>query len=170
MPSICQQDSAALHPVSYTHLVTVGETAATHIELVESPSNPVALYGSVNTTKPSDGDLNVQFAVTDINGNTVAGATALGKTNVFDNNYVCFTEKPAASDLENSDLKLTYYGGNQTYVLEVDGTLDAEGVYTVKSILENGNYATATFEVKKFGTPVKLIVAYPQNTVELRCV
>lgn len=88
--------------VSFVIEVTVGETAATHIELVESPSNPVALYGSVNTTKPSDGDLNVQFAVTDINGNTVAGATALGKTNVFDNNYVCFTEKPAASDLENS--------------------------------------------------------------------
>ena len=55
----------------------------------------------------------------------------------------------------------------QIYDLVINGILDAEGTYTVKAILDNGAYATATWEVKKFETPVSLKLTYSAPTVEL---
>ena len=45
--------------------------------------------------------------------------------------------------------------------------MDAEGTYEVKVILDNGAFATATWEVKKFQTPVKLIIGTSTDVVEL---
>lgn len=79
--------------------------------------------------------------------------------------YLIFTEKPSASSLENDDLSLVWDADDQDYDLKI-GSLDAEGTYTVRAILDNGAYATATFEVKKFGTPVQIYMEVA-DTVEL---
>ena len=43
--------------------------------------------------------------------------------------------------------------------MRVAGTLDAEGTYAVKVILDNGAVATAKWEVKKFVTPVSMYIS-----------
>ena len=45
--------------------------------------------------------------------------------------------------------------------------MDVEGTYSVKVILDNGAYATASWEVKRFQTPVQLIIGTSTNTIEL---
>ena len=45
--------------------------------------------------------------------------------------------------------------------------MDAEGTYTVKVILDNGAYATASWTVKKFQTPVQLVIGTSTDVVEL---
>ena len=85
-------------------------------------------------------------------------------------NYVSFVTKPSASKLTNADLSLGYTATKGYYVL-VKGArangFDAEGTYTVKVALDNGKSATATFEVKEFATPVKLLLTYKQEAIEL---
>ncbi len=151
--------------------VQVGNTAATYIENVKQPTAPQALYNN---------NVTVRFQVTDINSNIIKEASAAdpqGMKGIFGidpknedlttEKYVVFTQKPSASNLTNSDLTLKWNANKQTYDLVINGILDAEGTYTVKAILDNGAYATATWEVKKFVTPVSLKLTYSAPTVEL---
>ena len=46
-------------------------------------------------------------------------------------------------------------------------TIDVSNLESVKVILDNGAFATATWEVKKFQTPVQLRADYERTTVEL---
>ena len=149
--------------VDWVVLVNVGNTAATYIETETAPTAPLALYESFAGE--------VAFEVTDINGNIVAcnndkakhahgiwcTATGMGETLENGNaKYIVLTEKPADSDLESEDLDLAYNAEDQVWELVGVGTMDAEGTYAVKVILDNGAFATATWEVKKFQTPVMM--------------
>ncbi len=160
--------------------VKVGATGAAYIETVKEPKAPIDLnQGLVGY---------VEFAITDINGNEVipaeADVTSDGVITTLDGaskaiasnqndgnkNYVSFVTKPSASKLTNADLSLGYTATKGYYVL-VKGArangFDAEGTYTVKVALDNGKSATATFEVKEFATPVKLLLTYKQEAIEL---
>ncbi len=141
--------------IEYVLKVASGNTSAAYIELEDQPTAPIAQFEGIA------GD--VSFEVTDINGNIVRGndktgaVTDGGMSNIKKGNvkYMIFTEKPEASTLSDSDLKLEWDKDDQDYNLVI-GSLDAEGTYTVKVILDNGAYATATWEVKKFQTPVMM--------------
>jgi len=147
--------------VQYVLKVEAGNTSAAYIDVDDQPTAPIALYDDIDGA--------VTFEVTDINGNTVKEANgssdnqAQGMQGIFGapakaavkDKYLLFVEKPAASTLESSDLQLKYVAADQNYAL-VTPTFDAEGTYTVKAILDNGSVATATWEVKKFQTPVKI--------------
>ena len=160
--------------------VTVGATSAAYIETVKEPAAPLDL---------NEGLIGyVEFVISDINGNEVVPAAAAqtatgavkalsGANNAIKSNttgsaknYVSFVEKPAASKLTNANLSLGYTATKGYYVL-VNGDyangFDAEGTYVVKVALDNGKSATATFEVKEFTTPVKLLLTYKQEAVEL---
>ena len=145
--------------VEFALAVNAGNTSAAYIETTEEPDALVALW---------ENTVDVEFTITDINGNMVKNANAAnnGADQIFDQNpkYLFFTEKPAASSLTNSNLSLKS-NNDGTYNLVI-GTLDAEGVYAVKVILDNGAFATAKWEVKKFQTPVELKIDAPA-TVEL---
>ncbi len=156
-------------------------TSAAYIATEDEPKAPIAQFEKL------DGD--VTFEVTDINGNIVRNADVCvkkgendaevavhnhqGMFGIYDGlnkakntDYLFFTEKPAASKLKDADLKLRYNAEDQVYELYTNKTLDAEGTYTVKAILDNGAFATAKFEVKRFGTPVTLFIECARN-VEL---
>ena len=151
--------------VQFELLVACGNTSAAYIETVGEPENAIAQYSSID-------DVEIEFAVTDINGNTVVGDNALGMQNIYGNNvngkYITLISKPATAGLKDKELALKYNTETKTYFLTASNkTLDVEGVYEVKVILDNGSYATAKWEIKKFGTPVELQVAYKQEAVEL---
>ena len=169
--------SASREGVYYVYLTVDGvefrlevgstNTSAAYIATEDQPTAPIAQYEKL--------DADVTFTVTDINGNIVRNAAATdpqGMNGIFKGNntkvtdYLFFVEKPAASKLKDKDLKLTYNADDQVYELSTTSTLDAEGTYTVKAILDNGAFATATFEVKRFGTPVTLYIECARN-VEL---
>ncbi len=181
--------SASREGVYYVYLTIDGvefrlqvgstNTSAAYIETESQPTAPIAQYEQL------DGD--VAFTVTDINGNIVRAADKhadkqnnssavcdhQGMDGIYDGikdakvtDYLFFVEKPAASKLKDKDLKLRYNSADQVYELYTTSTLDAEGTYTVKAILDNGAFATATFEVKRFGTPVTLYIECARN-VEL---
>ena len=85
---------------------------------------------------------------------------------VEDGKFVVLTEAPEASNIESDDLGLVHTGDG---VWELTGfeNMDVEGTYSVIVILDNGAYATATWEVKRFQTPVQLIIGTSTNTIEL---
>ncbi len=153
--------------IQYVLKVVSGNTAASAIETVNQPKAPRAQY---------DNDTKIRFRVTDVNGNLVKEATNGAaptdkgmsgiKANKTTGKYIVLTEKPSASTMESSDLSLKYNVNKETYDL-VTPSFDAEGTYSVKVILDNGAVATATWEVKKFGTPVELRIGYDTTTVEL---
>ena len=159
--------------VTFVINVTVGNTSATYIETIAQPKAPKAQFAGLPT---------VRFQITDINGNIVKDALNAANANSYmgmsgiktnataakTGKYVFFTEKPVASVLTNEDLTLTWNANKQAYDLSVGGKImDAEGTYSVKVILDNGAFATATWEVKKFQTPVQLRADYERTTVEL---
>ena len=159
--------------VEFRIKVSNSNTSAAYIETVSQPAAPKALYGTLPT---------VRFQVTDINGNIVAGKdgqepTDSGMVGIEKNNdanatykgkYVVLTSKPAASKLTSKDFYLTYDKNHSAYKLANGGkVMDAEGIYEFKVILDNGAYATASFEIKAFQTPVKLRIDYYTTTVEL---
>jgi len=143
--------------------VQVGNTTAAYIETITEPTAPQALYDTLADDK-------VEFYITDINGNAVSKDGDLGMQNLQDAApkkalYLVLTQKPAASNLTSDMLTLNNNGGG---VWGLDGAqADAEGDYAVKVVLDNGSYATASWTVKKFATPVRLIVGFATNTVEL---
>ena len=154
--------------VTWTLLVKVGDTDAAYIETVTVPTAPLAQFESLEDE--------VEFQITDINGNVVT-AFDDGMDGIKDNftekgKYVVLTEKPADSDIVSKELGLKAEVdkmGNKTGVWVLTGldNLDAEGTYAVKVILDNGSYATAKWEVKRFQTPVMLIIGTSTNVVEL---
>jgi len=155
--------------VTWTLLVTVGDTGAAYIETVTEPVSPIAQFESL-------GD-DVEFQITDINGNVVT-ANDKGMDGINDNNnatvakYVVLTEKPADSDILSEELSLAPgvdAMGNLTgkWILTGLDNLDAEGKYVVKVVLDNGDYATAEWTVKRFQTPVRLIIGTATDVVEL---
>ena len=158
--------------VTFILNVTVGNTSAAYIETIAQPKAPKAQFAGLPL---------VRFQVTDINGNVVKDALKatengyMGMKGIATNatadktgKYVFFTEKPTATVLTNEDLSLSWNENKQAYDLTVSGKImDAEGTYSVKVILDNGAFATATWEVKKFQTPVELRVDYARTTVEL---
>ena len=160
--------------VSWTITVVSGNTGAAYIKTAAEPKAPQALYGDLNKSNPAKGT-KVRFDITDINGNTVTGkdqtvaSDGMGMNGIVDadGKYIVLTEKPEDSDLESEDLELRYSSDDQKWYLYGTGTLDAEGTYSVKVILDNGAYATATWEVKKFQTPVQLRIDTAVNTVAL---
>ena len=146
--------------VSWTIKVQVGNTSAAYIETAKEPTAPQALFGTMKYDK-------IGFTITDINGNTVKAADE-GMDGIVarDGKFIVLTEKPAGSNLASEDLFLDYDEVDQMWYLQgIDK--DAEGTYTAKVILDNGAYATATWEVKKFGTPVELRIGSATKTVEL---
>ena len=147
--------------VQYVLKVKSGNTSAAAIELANQPKAPQALYAN---------DTKVRFHITDINGNLVDTLNDEGMDGIRGNSvsgkYVVLTEKPSASTMRSEDLYLQYNENKETFDLKTP-SFDAEGVYSVKVILDNGAYATATWEVKKFETPVQLKIEYSTNTVEL---
>ncbi|MBR5318049.1 MAG: copper amine oxidase N-terminal domain-containing protein, partial [Peptococcaceae bacterium] len=171
--------SASREGVYYVYLTVDGvefrlavgstNTSAAYIATEDQPAAPIAQYEKL--------DADVTFTVTDINGNIVRNADTTdshqGMNGIYKDSsntkvtdYLFFVEKPAASKLKDKDLKLKYNADDQVYELSTTSTLDAEGTYTVKAILDNGAFATATFEVKRFGTPVTLYIECARN-VEL---
>lgn len=141
--------------------VTVGNTAAAYIAVDSQPDAPIALYGN-------EEDLDIKVSLTDINGNVVKDGNVEGVHNAFDNTtkYVSFTEKPAGTNLKDKDLSLAYNKDNEYYV-KVAQTFDKEGSYEIKIVLDNGNYVTVPFEVKRFETPVQILLDYNQTSIEL---
>ena len=156
--------------ITWTLNVTVGTNGATYIKTVKAPTAPQALYGN------NKADF-IEFEVTDINGNVVVDSKAGGMKNAVagDKNYVVVTEAPADSDLESGDLKIVAEtvpnSTEKTGVWVLSGAtsrmFDAEGDYAVKVILDNGSYATAEWTVKKFATPVSLIIGFSTDVIEL---
>ncbi len=165
---------------TYTVYLTIGSeefviyvnctnTNAAYIETTEVPDAPIALYETLNE--------DVVFTVTDINGNAVQNlAVNDGAKGLYDrvNNgakaqYLHFIAKPATSSLTDGNLGLDAIdnGENGEYALTVNKAFNAEGTYTVRAILDNGSVATATWEVKKFGTPVAIEISSAPATVEL---
>ena len=155
-------------------LVDCTNTSAAYIETTTQPENLIAQFTTASEFA-SDGEESVVFTITDINGNLVKDAddNGNGADGIFGNapgtktktKYLFFTEKPATSALTDAKLSLDNIGDGE-YALNLGGTLDAEGVYTVKAILDNGSVATATWEVKRFQTPVELRINVA-STVEL---
>ena len=144
--------------ITWTLKVSVGNTAAAYIETTKAPTAPLAQYAAW------DGD-EIEFYVTDINGNAVDNFAGMSEIADKNENYVVLTEAPADSDLESDELSVVG-GTNGIYTLS-GVKLDAEGTYAVKVILDNGAYATAKWEVKKFQTPVMLIIGASTDVVEL---
>ncbi len=124
--------------------------AAANITTIKQPKAPVALDSTL------DKDIDVRFNVTDANGNNT----------VLNNNYrVAVTQKPAGSKISAEAITLT--ATSNGWAFAGDETLDEEGTYSFRVILNNGNYATATVEVKEFQKPVELTIEYPTAAVEL---
>ena len=150
--------------------VTVGSTGATDIEVVKTPSSPIAK----DEKAANYGDY-IQFQLTDINGNVVkngagaANATYSGTDNSTAAKYVSFASKPAASKLKDKNIYLKWDANNECYTLALNNNLefDVEGTYEVVVALDNGRTATVSWEVKKFATPVELVLTYKQEAVEL---
>ena len=147
--------------VQYVLEVNAGNTSAAYIETSNQPKAPKALYSNATS---------IRFRVTDINGNIVKTLTDEGMDGIEGNTatgkYVVLTEKPAGSNMVSTDLTLDYDDDKEEFKL-VTPSFDAEGTYSVKVILDNGAFATATWEVKKFQTPVELRIDYSTKTVEL---
>ena len=152
--------------------VTIGATSAAYINVSKEPTSPIDLAGASNLNKI------VEFTLTDINGNLVtadndglfAGAS---NAKTASTNYVSILSKPAASNLKNSDLSLMVkpkgegVDNTKATISLGNKTLSAEGTYVFKVALDNGNYATATVEVKEFATPTSILLTYTAPSVEL---
>ena len=147
--------------------VQVGNTAATYITVASQPDAPVALFGGAD-------DMDIRVDLTDVNGNVVRSANETtapkGAESAFalNNKYVSFLSKPAGTILTNDDLALRYNTADENYYVYMNGkTFDKEGTYEIKIVLDNGNYVTVPFEVKRFETPVSIQLDYEQTTIEL---
>ena len=132
--------------------VTADSTDAAIIEKVYEPTAPVALDSAISGT-------DIAFTLSDINGNNVSNtAKVTYKVKVL--------AAPAGSTVKGDNIKLGYDADDATWYLK-GVSLDAEGEYSFKVILDNGASATAKVTVKEFQTPVELKMVYKQNTVEL---
>ncbi len=131
-------------------------TAPAYIETLYVPTTPVALDSNIAAT-------DITFAISDINGNNVDNSPALVKGTDY---TVKVVEAPKGSSVKAANIVLAYNDDNAVWY-PAGVTLDAEGDYTFKVVLDNGHSATASITVKEFQTPVALKMIYKQNTVEL---
>ena len=145
-----------------TLTVEAGTLVPAIINNIYTPSNPIAL----DDTLGAEG---IAFEITDANGNVITSDKSLvRKADGVNGNYtVAVTTKPKASDIDADEISLIYSEASGGFVFNTDEVLDAEGTYTFKVTLNNGNYATATIEVKEFQTPVSMTLEYKAPSVEL---
>ena len=139
--------------------VEVGATAANTIECTDEPENPIDILNEDLTNGMGE---YVEFTMYDVNGNELDADNEAGWEKAAQSNndpfygYVAVVDQPAKSKLENKNL---WFDGD---TICSNKAITEEGTYTFKVVLDNGNYATATIEVKEFQTPVKLVVEYPE--------
>ena len=121
-------------------------TAPVKIETVAQPEKLIALDNNF------DAEDVAEFELRDIHNNVVS--------NVADEefNYVNVVEleAPAKSTVKEENLSVNADG-----VLVSNKAFDKEGKYTVTVALANGSSAKASWEVKKVGDPVKLVIDAP---------
>lgn len=94
----------------------------------------------------------LEFKVYDVFGNRMLESALKNIVGPLTNNIEdnpALIKKPSGSDLEDSDLKLVVDGN--VLKVEFDNEPDVAGVYQVRVKLENGKYATATFEAAEQG-------------------
>ena len=114
----------------------------------------------------------IGFEMYDVNGNVLdpnvvtegwtKAAASTGKLAGKDvTGYVTVITQPSSSKLESKNLWLIA-NDDKTVTVASNKNITVEGTYTFKVVLDNGNYATATMEVKEFTTPVSLHVEYPE--------
>jgi len=110
----------------------------------------------------------ILFQITDINGNIVKPTEDNSTAGMLNDTYygVKVVEKPAASTVDVGTYGLMYNETAGAWVF-TGPTLDEEGEYTFKVMLNNGAYANASITVKEFQTPVELKMTYKQAAVEL---
>ena len=156
----------------FTINVQVGSTAANTIKCTDEPKNPIDILGEKDLSC-------MKFKMYDINGNVVdpSSVNSLAQgwhkaansdnkavqymgENVDATGYVAIVSQPSASKLTNKDL--TFNGTN----IVTSKAITVEGTYEFKVVLDNGNYATATVEVKEFTKATELVLEYP-GSVEL---
>ena len=140
--------------------VVVGAVGANTIKCVDEPENPIDILSE----DLSNGIDAIEFEMYDVNGNKLDPSKVTeGWTKAAESDsdkeyygYVAIVDQPAGSKLENKNLAFDGETVTSTKAITVEGT------YTFKVVLNNGNYATATIEVKEFQTPVELVVEYPE--------
>ena len=105
----------------------------------------------------------VQFTITDKDGAEMDGVlgepaeVVIGTDEKVDTDYVNIIDKPAKSDLKDSEIGLVWDDTNKVYTLAyVGGAEEAKddliaGEYTVEIGLESGEKAQATFTTAEFG-------------------
>ncbi len=146
--------------------VRVGASIANDIEVIKAPEAPIAK----DEKTANYGDY-IQFQITDVNGNVVTGdcAKAVNAPAKGEEAYVTLLEQPAGAKIADKDIFIKQVEDEKYYTVALTNgkTFTTEGTYTAKVILDNGRYATVTWEVKKFGTPVELVLTYKQEAVEL---
>lgn len=149
--------------------VKVVEQDALEIKLVKQDNAPLA---------KNDPDFDgIRFEITDLNGNIVynakqiiTGEDVAGKDK---ENYVKLLDSPSAFKGEAEDFSLVQAkdsdkNNKDYYTIAIkDKSKLAEGKYTIQFFLDNGRSAKASFEVKKFDTPVSLHVDYDTDAVDL---
>ena len=124
--------------------VTATGTDAVKVVTKAQPKKLIALKATAFDRNDA-----VEFELRDINNNNVDSFDAL---------EVVDLEAPAKSTLIKDDFDVANTGKLK---LNSGKTFDKEGKYTVTVALENGSSAKASWEVKKVGDPVKLVIDAP---------
>ena len=115
----------------------------------------------------------LEFKVYDVFGNRILGgaeatedseATGLYKVaEEIGSEGVVFSKKPAGSDLEDDDLSIEVNEDENALVVVFDQEPDVAGTYEIKVKLDNGKFATVSFEAAEQGEITKLAIDYKQN-------
>ena len=157
--------------------VTVGDPVTRKAETIVANEKDITL--DVDQVNNEDKNLlaAVTYTITDNNGNVVDDNQTAGilanegcLSGKADSDYVKLLDKPDGFKGKATDFGLTYE--DDTYTLAYTGGNLIAGDYTVRLILDNGNYADATFTVGEFdANKVKsLAVTTTSDTVEYNTV
>ena len=125
-------------------------TSVDNAQVLEAKTNPNTNFADA-----------VQFTITDKDGAEMDGIlgepaeVVLDSETDVDTDYVNIINKPAKSDLKDSEIGLVWDDTNKVYTLAYVGGEPADdliaGEYTVEIGLESGEKAQATFTTAKFG-------------------
>ena len=160
-----------------TILVGADTTDATSIVVDTVAKAPTAL--DTDYTEDNKGLTGkIGFRVYDATGSEVTGKNYTGgMDNAYTaefpdstddaKNFVALTSAPADSDLDDENFRIAWKGDEYGWTIVMNETFDEEGTYEFKVTLDNGAYATASIEVKEFGTPVGIIFTYDADSVEI---
>ena len=142
--------------------VTVGSTEVANVVKVSDAYAPVALDSSLAAST-------IFFKLTDGNGNVIKGENQVPLAVTYPLNAaavdVTVVEEPADSNLADETLGLIWLDKAQAWTL-MGGDFEEEGKYTFKVALENGVSAQGSVTIKEFDEPVKMTLAYKQNTID----